>query len=89
MLSHVAYMATFTLGKGGKEQSGSKPMRGDQAMEIESRHKPAIPERMPSKLEPPPPAEPSSGDILCLQASALEAAIKLNRKKRLEITSIK
>ncbi len=72
-----------------KEKSGSQPAHVDQAVVIESPQESPIPERVPSRLEPALPIELSSIDIMFLQASALETAIELNRKKRLENIGIK
>lgn len=47
------------------------------------------PEERPLSSEPVPPSDPSSVEIMFLQASALEAAIELNRKKYLEKTGLK
>ena len=75
--------------EGLKQKLASQRSSRKQVVESTLDEQAIDPEERPSSSEPVPPSEPSSVEIMFLQASALEAAIELNRKKYLEKTGLK
>lgn len=75
--------------EGPKQKLASHRARRKQVVESTLDEQAIGPEDRPSSSESVPPSEPSIVEILFLQASALEAAIELNRKKYLEKTGLK